>query len=72
MNSNMVCEFKKAKLDIFLKMKPNSGSMCKYEELKLRHSGEIYSTVRDWNHFYDRVLNEKKLRVKFNVVFNSC
>ena len=47
MNSNMVCEFKKAKLDIFLKMKPDSGSICKYEELKLRHSGEIYSTVHD-------------------------
>ena len=34
MNTNLVGEFKSAKLDIFLKMKPNSGSICKYEKLK--------------------------------------
>ena len=34
MNTNLVGEFKFAKLDIFLKMKPDSGSICKYEKLK--------------------------------------
>ena len=28
-------EFEFAKPDIFLKMKPDSGSICKYEKLKL-------------------------------------
>ena len=34
MNTNLVGEFKSAKLDIFLKMKPDSGFICKYEKLK--------------------------------------
>ena len=33
--SNLFREFKFAKLDIFLKIKPESGSICKYEKLKL-------------------------------------
>ena len=28
------CEFKFAKLDVFLKIKASSGSICKYEKLK--------------------------------------
>ena len=35
------CELKFAKLDIFLKIKPGSGSICRYEMLKLWHSCEI-------------------------------
>ena len=34
MNTNLVGEFKLAKLDIFLKMKQDSGSIWKYEKLK--------------------------------------
>ena len=55
-------------------MKPDSGSICKYEKLKLCHSGEIYLTVHDGNHeldFYDRIPNEKKLKIKSKVVFNN-
>ena len=47
------CEFKFAKLDIFLKIKPYSY-LC--------HSYEIYLTVHDGNDeidFCDRVPNEK-------------
>ena len=36
------CEFKFAKLDIYLKIKPDSGSTRKFEKLKLWHSCEIY------------------------------
>ena len=56
------CKFKFAKLDLLLKIKPYSGSICKYEKLKLWHSYEIYLTVHDGNHeidFRDRVPNEK-------------
>ena len=56
------CEFKFAKLDIFLKIKPDLGSIYRYETLKLWHSCEINLTVHDGNHeidFYDRVPNEK-------------
>ena len=56
------CEFKFAKLDIFLKIKLGSVSICKYEKLKLWHSREIYLTVHNENHeidFCDRVPNEK-------------
>ena len=62
MNSNLVGELKFAKLDIFLKVKPDSGSICKYEKLKLWHSFEIYLTVHDGNHeveFYERITNVK-------------
>ena len=62
MNSNLVREFKFAKLDIFLKIKPDSGSICKYDKLILWHSCEIYLAVHDGNHeldFYDRIWNEK-------------
>ena len=51
------CEFKFAKLDVFLKIKPDSGTICKYEKLKLWHSCDTYG-----NHeidFCDRVPNEK-------------
>ena len=54
------CEFKFATSNIFLKIKPDSGSICKFEKLKLWHSCETYFTVHDGNHeiaFYDRVPN---------------
>ena len=44
-------------LDKFLKIKPDSGFLCKYEKLKLWHYCVIYLTVHDRNHeldFYDR------------------
>ena len=56
------CEFKVAKLNIFLKTEPDSGSICKYEKLKLWHSCEIYLMVHDGNYetdFCDEVPNEK-------------
>ena len=56
------CEFKFAKLEIFLKIRPYSGSISKYEKLKLWHSCKIYLTVHDGNRevdFRDRVANEK-------------
>ena len=34
-NTNLVGELEFAKLDIFIKMKLDSGSICKYENLKL-------------------------------------
>ena len=58
----MVPKFRFAKLDIFLKIKPDSGSISKYEKLKLWHSCEIYLTLHDGNQeldFYDRISNEK-------------
>ena len=60
--SNLVRKFKYAKLDIILKIKPVSDSICKYEKLKLWHSGEIYLMVHDGNHelaFCNRIPNEK-------------
>ena len=42
-------EFKFATLEIFLKMKLDTGSICKYEKLKLRNSCEIYLIVHDGN-----------------------
>ena len=56
------CEFKFDKLDVFLKIKPDSGSISKYEKLKLWHSCDIYLMVHDGNHEIDfciRVPNEK-------------
>ena len=56
------CEFKFATLDIFLKMKPGSGSICRHKMLKLWRSCEIYLMVHDGNHeidFCDGVPNEK-------------
>ena len=53
--------FKSAKLDIFLIIKSDSGSICKYEKLKIWHSCEIYLTVHDGNYeldFCDRIPNE--------------
>ena len=38
MNSNLVREFKIAKLDMFLKIKPHSGFICEYDKLTLWHS----------------------------------
>ena len=70
----MFREFPFAKLDILLKIKPSSGSICKYENLKLWHACEIYLTVRDGNHELDfsyRIPNEIKLRIDFNVVFSN-
>ena len=61
------CEFKFSKLDIFLKIKPESGSICKFEKLKLWHSCGTYLTVHYGNHeidFCDRVPNEKKNKGK--------
>ena len=54
------CEFKFSELDI----KKDSGSICKFEKLKLCHSCEIYLTVHEGNHeleFCDRAPNEKNL-----------
>ena len=68
------CEVKFAQLDIFLKIKPDAGSICKFDQLNLWHSREIYLTMRDGNHeidFCDRVPNKKKLKIKFNVVCSS-
>ena len=56
--SNLFREFKFAKLDIFLKIKPDSGSICKYEKLKLWHSCEVYLMGHDGNQelgFCDRI-----------------
>ena len=56
------CEFKFTKLDIFLKIKPDSVCMWKFEKLKSWHSCEIYLTVHDGNHetdFCDGVPNKK-------------
>ena len=55
-------EFKSAKLNIFLQIKPDSCFICRYEMLKLWHSCEIYLTVHDGNHdidFCDGVPNKK-------------
>ena len=56
------CEFKFAKLEVFLKIKPDSDSICKYEKLKLWQSFDIYLMVYHGNHeidFCDRVPIEK-------------
>ena len=73
-NLNFVREFKFAKLEIFLKIKLDSDSIWIYEKLKLWHSYEIYLTVHNANHeldFYDRISNENKWRIIFNVICNS-
>ena len=60
-----------AQLDKSLKTKPD---LCKYEKLKLWHFSIIYLTLHDRNHelgFCDRFPNFKKLRIKFNVVYNN-
>ena len=52
-------EFAK-QLDKFLKTKPDSGFLCKYEKLKLWHFCVIYLTAHDRNHeldFCDRFPN---------------
>ena len=49
-------------LDKPLKIKPDSGFLCKYEKLKLWHFCVIYLTVHDQNHeldFCDRLPNLK-------------
>ena len=43
-------EFKFAQLDEFLKIKLDTGSICKYEKLKLWHFCEIYLAVHDGIH----------------------
>ena len=56
------CEFKFSKLDVFLKIKSASGSICKYEKLKLWHPCDTDLMVHDGNHeidFCDRVPYEK-------------
>ena len=56
MNSNFLNQIK------FLKIKPGSGSLGKYEMLKLWDFCEICLTVHDRNHepdFGDRIPNEK-------------
>ena len=40
-------------LDKFLKFKPDSGFLCKYEQLKLWYFCVIYLAVYDWNHELD-------------------
>ena len=67
-------EFKFSQLDKFLKIKLDSGFICEYEKLNLWHFCEIHLTVHDRNHepdFCDRIPNEKKSRIKFNVVCNN-
>ena len=47
-------------LNKFLKIKPNSAFLCKYEKLKLWHFCVIYLTVHDRHYeldFYDRFPN---------------
>ena len=59
----MVCEFKFTKLDVFLKIKPDSK--CKYG--KLKSSCEIHLTANYGNHelhFCDRTPSEKKTKDK--------
>ena len=49
-------------LDKFLKIKPGSSFLCKYEKLKLWNFCVIYLTVHDRNHeldFCDRFSNLK-------------
>ena len=61
-NSNLVLKFKFSKLTKFLKIKPDSGPICKYKKLKLWHSYKIYLTVHNGNYelsFYDGISNEK-------------
>ena len=56
------CEFNFTKLDVFLKIKPGTGFICKYEKLKLWHACDIYLMVFDWNYkidLCDRVPIEK-------------
>ena len=51
-----------AQLDKSLKIKSDSGFLCKYEKLKLWNFCVIYLTVHDRNHeldFCDRFLNLK-------------
>ena len=63
-----------AELDKFLKLKPDSGFLCKYEILKLWHFFVIYLTVHDRNHelnFCERFPNLKKIRINLNVVSND-
>ena len=61
--SNLVREFKFAKLDIILKIKAGSDCICKYEKLKSWLSCEIYLTVHDGKHeldFSNRIPNKKR------------
>ena len=60
--SNLVREFKFAKLDLILKTKLDSVFICKYGKLNLSQSCETDLTVHDKNHefdFSDRVPNKK-------------
>ena len=61
-DSNLVHELKLAKLDIFLKFKLESGSIYKYEKLKLLLSCKIYLTIHNRVHeldFCDSIGNEE-------------
>ena len=58
------CKFKFAKIDIFLKIKPDSASICEYEKPKLWHSCEIYMTVHDGNHEIDFVIELQRKKNK--------
>ena len=65
-NSNLVGIFKFAKLDIFLKVKPDLGSIRKYQKLKLWHFCEAYLMVHDGNYefdFCDRIPNKKNYKL---------
>ena len=44
-------------LDKFLKIKPDSGFLCKYEKLKLWHFCVIYLTVHDRNYELNLVID---------------
>ena len=44
-------------LDKFLKIKPYSGFLCKYEKLKLWHFCVIYLTVHDRNYELNLVID---------------
>ena len=72
-NSSLVCQFKFAKLDMFLKIQPGSGSICKYD---------VKNDVTLVKHIWLCMMGTmklifiigfliKKVKKKFNVVCNS-
>ena len=63
-----------AQTDKFLKIKPGSGLLSKYEKLKLWQFYVIYLTVHDRNHeldFCDRFPNLKNIDSLIYKIFDS-
>ena len=53
-NSNLVLKFKFVKLDIFLKIKPDSGSLCNdenYENYAVKQIQKVKTIILLWNIF---------------------